>query len=838
MSISSWGSPGEAGNGKGAAGGERVRTSSATTSDLASPNASSGIGSTARWVRRISVALAAAALCLSILAVAPAAALTVRAVTSTFSGSGTNALAAPYGIAIDNSGGPSAGAVYVTDTTDRRVEKFDSAGNFLLMFGKEVNSGTGNPNVCTNAGPPTDVCQAGASGTSQAAFTAPAFIAVDNSSGPSAGDVYVGDFGTNLVQKFDSSGNLITSWGGTPHPGQLNGFGEGQIAGIAVDSSGNLAVNNTGTPMAIFRFAQDGTSLGNFTLCCRGTSPNGLAVDSSGYFYKAHGFPGVEKFNTTTDVGQVDDFSQATGIAIDSTSGDLYIDRGDQASRFHFTAVNQVSNDSGTCTFSPSEGCAPTESFGSGDLSEAKGIAVGATGKVYIANTGDGNVKVFTPVNVPAVTTGAPSNVTRTSATLSGHVDPDGGGDVTACHFEYGTTTSYSLGSASCTAPTAPPYSNPTDVSASLPSATLEPDTTYHFRLVAGNANGTGPAGADQTFKTPPSVAGVTTSAPTNVEKHAATATGSFTGDGVDTSYHFQYGPTTSYGQTTPDIDQGTGVGPQSVSADLTGLQVYTAYHYRLVAHNEYGTTVGFDQTFYTEPPDLPVVKRTFSSVVDQDSATVEAEVDLGDGLTVYRFEYGTTETYGLRTPPGGPLDPESAGRIASAELTDLAPGTLYHFRALVTNLAGTTVGPDETFVTPAAPVIATTAVSDVTMTSVVLKATINPQLSLTTFRFEYGGSASYGDGTAESAPIGPDNALHAVSGMLSNLTPGTVYHFRAVATNSIGTTYGVDQTFTTQEPAEEVPLEVKCRKGFVKRNGKCVRRKHRKHHRQHRSHK
>ena len=124
---------------------------------------------------------------------------------------------------------------------NHRVEKFDSSGNFILMFGQGVNSGTGNPNVCTNAGAPTDVCQSGTSSSSPGGFQTPTFVAVDGSASLSAGDVYIGDTGDNLVSKFDSSGNLVASWG---TGGQLSGFSS--LAGIAVDPSGNLWVYNQG----------------------------------------------------------------------------------------------------------------------------------------------------------------------------------------------------------------------------------------------------------------------------------------------------------------------------------------------------------------------------------------------------------------------------------------------------------------------------------------------------------------------------------------------------------------------------------------------------------------
>jgi len=101
--------------------------------------------------------------------------------------------------------------------------------------------------------------------------------------------------------------------------------------------------------------------------------------------------------------------------------------------------------------------------------------------------------------------------------------------------------------------------------------------------------------------------------APPGVSTGAAVATGlaaTLNGDvmpsGLATSYHFEFGPTTSYGTTTPDTAAGAGVDPIAASANLAGLQPETTFHYRLVASNSVGTSVGEDRTFTSgqTPPD------------------------------------------------------------------------------------------------------------------------------------------------------------------------------------------------------------------------------------------
>jgi hypothetical protein len=72
---------------------------------------------------------------------------------------------------------------------------------------------------------------------------------------------------------------------------------------------------------------------------------------------------------------------------------------------------------------------------------------------------------------------------------------------------------------------------------------------------------------------------------------------------GSDTSYRFQYGRTTAYGQTTPPQAAGSGKPDVDVSARISRLSPGTTYHFRVVATNEFGTTAGADRTFRTGLP-------------------------------------------------------------------------------------------------------------------------------------------------------------------------------------------------------------------------------------------
>jgi len=78
------------------------------------------------------------------------------------------------------------------------------------------------------------------------------------------------------------------------------------------------------------------------------------------------------------------------------------------------------------------------------------------------------------------------------------------------------------------------------------------------------------------------------------------------------TDCHFDYGVTELYGSSAPCTPSpGSGNGPETVSASLTGLGVHTTYHFRIVATNLGGTSYGSDRTFTTLPI-TPIVGGAF----------------------------------------------------------------------------------------------------------------------------------------------------------------------------------------------------------------------------------
>jgi hypothetical protein len=214
-----------------------------------------------------------------------------------------------------------------------------------------------------------------------------------------------------------------------------------------------------------------------------------------------------------------------------------------------------------------------------------------------VANQVCGAVQAFTTVGTiaPSATTGAATAVTGTTAQLAGTINAHA--SATAYVFEYGTTTAFDK----ITAPTGNAGSGTAGLAVSAGASGLAPHTTYFYRLVATNSQGT-TRGSVMAFTTggTPSAPVVTTGAATNIFPAAATLTGTVNPQGQATSYTFEFGTTTSFGRITSVQSAGSFGGPVQVSIQATGLGSNTTYLYRLVATNATGTTTGPVMSFKT----------------------------------------------------------------------------------------------------------------------------------------------------------------------------------------------------------------------------------------------
>lgn len=385
----------------------------------------------------------------------------------------------------------------------------------------------------------------------------------------------------------------------------------------------------------------------------------------------------------------------------------------------------------------------------------------------------------------PVAITGTVSAVDGTSVTLNGTVNPSGA--ATDWWFEYGTTTAYGSKTATTAA-----GSGTANVPVSKALSGLTPATTYHYRLVARNASGT-VNGADGLFTTAaPPVA--VTSAASGVGPTAATLGGTVNPNGQATDWYVEYGTSTSYGTKTATTSAGSGTTSKAVSVAVGGLTPGKTYYFRLVAKSSAGTTEGADRTFVTAEP--PIAVTSAASAIGTTSVRLNGSVDPNSRSTTYFFEYGTTTSYGSKTSTSSAGSGSNATNV-SKTVNGLTAGTIYHFRLVATSDAGSVTGANRTFTTQSPPTVATGVASSVGPTSATLGGSLNPNGRSTSWYFEYGKTTSYGSRTS-SRSAGSGTATLAVAAGLSNLTPGVTYHFRLVASSSLGTTRGADATFDT----------------------------------------
>lgn len=436
----------------------------------------------------------------------------------------------------------------------------------------------------------------------------PAFVAVDSSSGPSAGDVYVAEWEPTRVRKFDPSGNPIASWG---EGGKL-AFPR-LAGGIAVGPDGTLFVQSGwGDEATILAYDQGGSPISNFVLQ-RPSPGNGIAVDGTGNLYVTSRL-GIESYDSSgSELGVVDGTTEPGAIAIDRSAGRVYVKH----------LAGSIDEFSAGCTAGI---CVPEATFGReyfGSNSDLLGIAVNQdSGTVYTADyeyesNKPSRIAVFYPPGVLVqATTFQSDSIEDDSARVSGQVDPAGAEPVLECRFEYVTEAEYRSGGydGASSAPCAPVPGDmtPTDVSATLTD--LAQDTSYRYRLVAANPNGESP-GVTRRFRTAPSLPQVVTGGVSNLQPESATASGSVDmgGGTAILGCYFQYVSAASFAvkgyaeaEIAPCIVPHGFSKTTDVSEGLEHLGPSTTYRYRLVAWNSKGLGYGQDREFTTSAKPVP----------------------------------------------------------------------------------------------------------------------------------------------------------------------------------------------------------------------------------------
>ena len=310
------------------------------------------------------------------------------------SGTGGGDFNWPHGVAVDASGN-----VYVVDANQDRIQKFDSSGAFLMMWGWGVQNGSSAFQVCTSG------CQEGLPGPGVGQLDHPWGVAVD-----ATANVYVADYFNHRVQKFDGNGTFLRMWGWGVQDGStefqvctsgcqkgLPGIGLGQFSsptGVAVDSSGNAYVCQVGNARVqvfdslgafLSKWGAYGTADGEFD------GPEGLAVDSLGNVYVADtGNHRIQKLdnsgNFVTKWGTYGtgegEFDKPESVAVDSW-GNVYVTE---------LLNHRVQKFDSNGAFLVEWG---TKGGADGELRYPLGVAAPRSGKIYVADTHNHRVQVF-----------------------------------------------------------------------------------------------------------------------------------------------------------------------------------------------------------------------------------------------------------------------------------------------------------------------------------------------------------------------------------------------------------------------------------------------------------
>ena len=235
---------------------------------------------------------------------------------------------------------------------------------------------------------------------------------------------------------------------------------------------------------------------------------------------------------------------------------------------------------------------------------------------------------------------------------------------------------------------------------------------------------------------------------------------------------------------------------PATFYVTLSNLSYATKYYARAYASNEDGTVYGEEITFTTLPV-VPTLTTADITEVTGNSATGGGNVTVTGGadVTVRGIVFGTGQN--PTVADSKTEDGEGGGEFTSS-LTGLMGNTTYYVRAYAANSAGTSYGPQVTFTTLVdLPVVTTAAATEITKTTVVSGGEVT---------YDGGGEVTERGivwGLNEN-PTTDDNKIAGGAGTgifisnISGLELATTYHVRAYATNSSGTGYGENVSFTT----------------------------------------
>jgi uncharacterized protein (TIGR02145 family) len=296
---------------------------------------------------------------------------------------------------------------------------------------------------------------------------------------------------------------------------------------------------------------------------------------------------------------------------------------------------------------------------------------------------------------IPTISTTTITGISATTAISGGNISSDGRAAITSRGICWTTAV------------------NPTTAASKTVDGTgigeftssivgLTAGTTYHVRAYATNSVGTA-YGADRSFSTLGGTPESITQPATNISATGATLNSTVIAHDISTTVTFEYGTSTSYGNTTTSTQSPvTGNNIINASADISGLIPGTTYHFRVKTVNSLGNTIGDDLTF-TTATGIPSLTTSPVSNITKNSAISGGNIisDGGALITIRGLCYATSPNPTVNNDII--LDVAGTGSFTS-KLTCLSYATTYYVRAYAVNSIGTAYGDQLSFTTEINP--------------------------------------------------------------------------------------------------------------------------------------
>ena len=299
----------------------------------------------------------------------------------------------------------------------------------------------------------------------------------------------------------------------------------------------------------------------------------------------------------------------------------------------------------------------------------------------------------------------------------------------------------------------------------------------------------------------------LTTTSVSSISSTSVNGGGNITSDGgaAISARGLVYGTSTNPTLSNTVLTIGSGTG--SFSGSITDLNPNTTYYIRSYASNSAGTGYGNEITFQTLPVAVPTLITTDASGITQTTVTSGGTIsnDGGAIVTESGIVYGTSTN---PTTTNTKVTSGSGTGSFSLNVTSLTPNTTYYIRSYAINSAGTGYGNNITFQTtvPAVPSLTTRELLNITNTTATGGGSItNDGGSNITVKGICWGTSPNPTTTDSKTTDGTGTTTF--TSFITGLSANVTYYVRAYATNSTGTGYGNQQTFTTSSTSNTSPV-------------------------------